>query len=183
MGAFSRSLRSLALLFLLFRVGQSQTSDQALAFASMAADRVLEMIFINRHVRTAIPPQRKGLFHYARAVDLLGSKEPAIENANRTRTEAVNDLPTSGKTRLVETFTAPPMTQGSVRVSTPGAGLCLLKSNPRTAMPHLTLTAQDVMDVIFHQHSTVCFNISGTNLSTCLNTPLSALHCLRLQTI
>lgn len=53
------------------------------------------------------------------------------------------------------------MTQNTVCVPTPVTDLRLVQNAPHTAMHHLMLLAQGVMNVIPHQPFTVCGSIFG----------------------
>lgn len=117
-------------------------------------DSILGKNLIDHHVRAVVSLQRKIVFHDLRAVAFLGTKQfstETISDANRFKTGAVNDLPTSRKVRLVSTVTALTVTQVTVRVSIPTADLRFLRNYPRKGMGHLTLIAQGVADVIPHQ--------------------------------
>lgn len=130
----------------------------------MAVDCMLGTTFIDCHFRAAVQPQRKIFFRHAPSVAFLGAAEPSAETAsdiNRTKTGAVSEPPTSRNVRLVKTVTAPPMTQVTVRVSTPAAGPSFLQSHSCTTVRHLRLLAEDVMDVIPHQPLMVCVRNFG----------------------
>ena len=170
--ASNRAMSALGQLTLYVRIGDFTARVQFLVVTRLAVDCILGTTFIDQHVKAILPPRRRVLFHHAPSVALTGttpSKFAHEENRTESKTSAsktskIKPFPSntpSRKIRMVRGITIPPMTQATVRVATPVAGLCFLQNHPRTAKKNLSLMAQGVMDI----NADILFSVIMSNFS------------------
>ena len=175
--ASNRSMKALGELKLHVQIGAFCARVPFLVVTNLAVDCILGTMFLDRHVKAILPPQRKVLFHHAPSVALMGitpsrhdckmaSRGPSQQlpqeeiSADRKRAQFATNVP-SRKIRVVRGVTIPPMAQAMVRVATPVGRLCFLQRHPKTAHKNVCLMAQGVMDFFPGEPFTVLVSNCG----------------------
>ena len=126
------------------RLGDFTTQAPFLVASNLAVDAILGTTFIDKHVRSILPRERRVVLRHGPPITLLGTK-PGPE-ADRRANKGIPMATVSNKVRVAKQVLLPPMSQREVMVNTDARGLLFLQNHPKTVTKNLSLMANGIME-------------------------------------
>ena len=123
-GAGGRKLRQKGIIILLVQVGQLRLKTKFIVVEELAAECILGCQFINRHVQTILPKDKKVILSDGSVISILHDSE--IPTPQGRQTVKSPDLVPSNKVRVAKFTTLTPRSETHVLVQCAEPGLKFL---------------------------------------------------------
>ena len=144
-GAGGRKLRQKGIIILLVQVGQLRLKTKFIVVEELAAECILGCQFINRHVQTILPKDKKVILSDGSVISILHDSE--IPTPQGRQTVKSPDLVPSNKVRVAKFTTLTPRSETHVLVQCAAPGLKFLQASLR-GQSLGTYMANGVADIV-----------------------------------